>query len=171
MDNSDSRQGTAGHSDQWPLLILGTFFQGAQMASEAYDRALSRVERGGSHQSLWRRRLVGEVKKFADENLNRATFFYRAALTIGSIGADPGAVQAYNSMAERERRQTRTIQDKGDRLEELRYLAKIANVALCDYCWKIFTPGQGIAPTICSAVCRKGLSNRSDYLKRCEAHN
>ena len=161
MDNSDSRQGIASHSDPGPLLILKSFFEGAQMASAAYGRALSQVERGGSHQSLWRRRLVGEANKFADENLNRATFLYRAALAICLMKADPGAVQIYNSMAERERRQTRTIQDKRHRLEELRYLAKIANVALCDYCWKIFTHSDGIAPTICSAMCRKGLSNLS----------
>jgi hypothetical protein len=169
MDNPDSRQSTASHSDSGALLILWAFFKGAQMASHAYDRALFQVAQVGSNQSLWRRRVVGEAKKFADENLNRETFFYRAALTIYSIRADPGAVQTYNSMAEKERRQTRTIQDKRRRLEELRHLVEMANVALCDYCWKIFTPGEGVAPTICSPVCRKGLWNRSEYLKRCEA--
>jgi hypothetical protein len=169
MDNPDSRQSTASHSDPGALLILEAFFKGALMASHAYDRALLQVAQGGSHQSLWRRRLVSEAKKFADENLNRETFFYRAVLTIYSMKADPGAVQTYNAMAERERRQTRTIQDKRHRLEELRQLAEVANVALCDYCWKIFTPGEGVSPTICSPVCRKGLWNRSEYLKRCEA--
>jgi hypothetical protein len=169
MDNSDSRQSTASHSDLGVILILEAYFKGALMASHAYDQGLLRVAQGCSHQSLWRRRLLGEAKKFADENLSRETFFNRAALTIYAIQVDPAAVQAYNAIAERERRQTRTIQDKRHRLEELRHLAEMANVSLCDYCWKIFTSGEGVAPTICSPVCRKGLWNRSEYVKRGEA--
>jgi hypothetical protein len=162
MEISDSRRSTADHSD------LTVFIAGLDHASTAYSQALEQVERAGSrkYRSSWRKRFADETRRYASRNLERTLFPFYAGCYLAVAHMEPAGVEAFNAWAVRERRKVHRIQEKGQRLEDLRSLAQLAGFALCEYCWKIITSENTVSETICSQQCQKGLWNRSEYVER-----